>query len=183
MNNLPLNSGLRSVLEAIDDCLDRKQIVPTLVLLYTAIDVVAGLERRPSKTAFIRWVEAYMLPVGRLPCRGVDLYAARCRVLHTLGANSDLERNGEARSLIYAWGTGRAETLRRAAALIDRSDIVLHLTDLRDSFISGLHDYFSEVSKDKGRQMAVSKASGTGLVNMDKEMLEAIVEFLSRKGY
>jgi hypothetical protein len=59
-----LYQNMFAVLEAIDDCLENRRHMPALVLLYSAIDAVASLERQPgegTKAAFTRWVDAHML--------------------------------------------------------------------------------------------------------------------------
>jgi hypothetical protein len=83
-------------LNAIEDCLERRRIIACLCLIYSAIDVIASLERRPNestKAAFVRWVSENMSKARPLPCTPLELYAARCGILHTFAADSDLSRH------------------------------------------------------------------------------------------
>src|SRR5271167_3287926 len=87
-------------LEAIENCLANRRIVPCLCLLYTVIDVIASLERKPeegTRAAFVHWVGENMLKTYPLPCTALELYAARCGVLHTFTPDSELSRHGKAR--------------------------------------------------------------------------------------
>jgi hypothetical protein len=57
---LAFQHNLIDHLDAIEDCLQTRRFLPCLCLLYSGIDVVASLERRPdegTKSAFVRWVE------------------------------------------------------------------------------------------------------------------------------
>jgi hypothetical protein len=77
---------------------------------YLAIDTF-GLLAAPfeatnaSRTTFIRWCEKYI--VGRLedrngnPIAALDLYAARCGILHTSTPESDLSRKRDAHEVAY----------------------------------------------------------------------------------
>jgi hypothetical protein len=63
--------NLDQLFQSIDDCISAKRTLPTLILIYAGIDVVAGLEKSPNektKLSFVRWVDSYMLPTGRIPC-------------------------------------------------------------------------------------------------------------------
>jgi hypothetical protein len=69
----------------------------SLVLLYSAIDTVAWACKPDGDTSgseFCAWVEKYMRPEARLGCTAVDLYAARCAVVHSGRSESRLSRKG-----------------------------------------------------------------------------------------
>jgi len=84
---------------AIDLCLTNNLLMPALVLIYSGIDTFAALNRKATKDKvtrddFIEWCNLYFLPSNNnLKCNGRDLYAARCAVLHTYTAVSDLSKN------------------------------------------------------------------------------------------
>ncbi len=53
----------------------------------------------------MQWVETYMdFDSGTVP--GIELYGARCGMLHTYGPISDLSRKGKARLIGYSVGGG-----------------------------------------------------------------------------
>jgi hypothetical protein len=173
---LVLSEGIRVTLQAINDCLERKQILPALVLLYTTIDVIGSLEHpRATGPTFKSWVATYMLPSG-LPCSAVDLYAARCGVLHTLTINSDLRRQGKARAILYAYGPASAENLAWLMGLVDikrklngdppHDVITLHVSDLRDALVNGIEAYLGDLRSDPERREAVRARLDQVLANM-----------------
>jgi hypothetical protein len=89
---LALQKNLVEHLAAIEDCLQKRRILQCLCLLYAGIDVVASLERMPqesTKSAFVRWVEENVLKVRPMSCTALELYAARCGILHSFTADSD----------------------------------------------------------------------------------------------
>lgn len=81
--------------------------LPALMLTYSAIDIAGWLDSTGSEqvnVTFTRWVNSYMLPAKSLPCSALDLYGARCGLLHTLTSTSRLSGQGKAKHLAYAWG-------------------------------------------------------------------------------
>jgi hypothetical protein len=175
-----LYQNIISLIESIEECLEKRRFLPCLTLLYTGIDVIASLERRPEekpKTAFIRWVDGYLLRARALPCTSTELYAARCGILHTFSADSDLSRRGKARKVFYAWGTAPVGDLAQAASILDRNDIVaVHIRDLIDGFRDGVAGYFQEIGADTRRQDAVAQHAGLWFVKMQPEPLRQLIK-------
>lgn len=97
---------------AIDLCRSQGLDVPMLTLNYTLLDALAwaayGGAMSGVKDRFIHFCEQHLLPGSSLDCAALDLYAARCSTLHTLGWESDLSRNGKAKSMAYSFGTDDA---------------------------------------------------------------------------
>jgi hypothetical protein len=175
-----LHKNIFDLIESIDDCLKDCRILPALTLLYTGIDVVASLERKPNETvrdAFIRWTDDYLLGDQALPCTALDLYAARCGILHTFSPESDLLKKGQVRRILYAWGTACVDDLRQTIKLLGRSDIALHISALKIAFRNAVAAYLQELEKDKTRGQHVEAEASLWLSNMDPEILEA---FLNR---
>ena len=91
-----LRSGFLELDSAIDLCLSKSLSMPALMLLYTGIDIAGWVEATIEETgikgreAFVAWVDKYMKPRTTLGCSALDLYAARCGVLHTMAPDSDL---------------------------------------------------------------------------------------------
>jgi hypothetical protein len=141
-------------LEATEDCLRKGQVIACLCLFYTLIDVVASLERAPDEgvgKAFVRWVEQNMLKVHHLPCSAIDLYAARCGVLHTFTPDSDLSRKGAARRVAYAWGHSTAEDLAEAGRRLGRDEVAVHIRELIVCLQAGLNSYLDELLRSPER--------------------------------
>src|SRR5687768_2470405 len=103
--------GERGMRVGIQSCERAKCVVSALTLIYSAVDALAALTRkaqgtRATRKEFLAWVTAYLLPEIGGGLTALDLYGARCGVVHTYGPTSDLSKNGEAKLLIYKWRVG-----------------------------------------------------------------------------
>jgi hypothetical protein len=169
-----------ALIEAIEECLEKRRLMPCLVLLYTGIDVFSSLERHrgeATKRAFTAWADSYLLKARPLPCTALELYAARCGVLHTFASDSDLFQKGQVRQIFYAWGTADENELQECAAILQRTDCVaVHLRDLIDAFRDGLAAYLDELSQDEARQQVASKQAGMWLMNADPQLVQRLIE-------
>jgi hypothetical protein len=61
---------MKQLRDSIEDCVSKGRVLSCLTLLYSAIDILASLERHQqegTKAAFVRWVDTYMLPYGAFP--------------------------------------------------------------------------------------------------------------------
>lgn len=154
--------------------------MPALALIYTGVDVMASLQRSGDESvreAFIRWVDNYLLRARSLPCTALELFAARCGVLHTFTADSDLFYKGKVRRLLYAWGTARASDLAVTISKLGRDDgVAIHVDDLFWAFRIGLADYVDAV--DQSPALRDRFAQGTDLW-FTEVGLATIEQFLS----
>ena len=160
-----LEKNLAGLNDAVDCCLEARQILPGLALLYAGIDIMASLERQPSegtKASFTRWVDTYLLPAKPLGCSALELYAARCGILHTFTADSELSQAAIVRKIYYAWGNAASDDLQRTARRLGRTDIVaLHVNDLCDAYRLGIAAWTMEVTADQTRRERVQSTEST----------------------
>jgi hypothetical protein len=160
-------------------------MVPALLLIYAAMDILASIERQPSDKvgpSFTSWVKRYALKARPLLCTPTELYSARCGILHTLTPESDLVRAGKARRIVYAWGSAAPPDLQEAARRQTRSDIVvLHIEDLRWAFLEGTKLWFQEIHSDTARLNIVEAATGLWFVNVSKEVVGKYLQFTDPK--
>lgn len=102
-------STFAKMFEAADLCRARALDVPMLVLIYTALDTLAwalyGDKVKEVRQRFTALCDAHILPGSTIQCTALELYAARCSILHTLGWESELSKLGKARSIFYSFGT------------------------------------------------------------------------------
>ena len=81
-------SQTTDLIVAIRLCQSNGLTIPVLMLLYSAIDGMAWCARRDAErdvteADFTEWAERYLLPgIDPELLNGVDLYAARCAMLH-----------------------------------------------------------------------------------------------------
>lgn len=177
--------NMSQLLEAVEDCLGKRQLLPCLTLLYSGVDIVASLERRPSegtRAAFVRWVEENLLKVQPLPCTALELYAARCGILHAFTAESDLSRQGVARPVIYAWGNAKASDLAETALRLNRRDVAVQLEELIEGFRAGLARYCEEVAQDAERMRRVEAGTGLWFVHLNQELIGRFLDISQQSG-
>lgn len=108
MSREKMEESLLDLARGIETCREQKLHLPTLVLLYSAIDISAWMTNEDPKAGvgkrFMAWVDQYLLKATPMDCTAADLYAARCGIVHTLSPDSDLSDKGKARRICYAWG-------------------------------------------------------------------------------
>lgn len=102
-------STFAKMFEAAELCRSHALDVPMLVLIYTALDTLAwalyGDSSNNVRQRFTSLCDTYILPGSTLQCTALELYAARCSILHTLGWESELSKTDKARSIFYSFGT------------------------------------------------------------------------------
>jgi hypothetical protein len=170
-------------LEAIEDCLQKRRTISGLCLLYTAIDVVASLERKPeegTRASFTRWVDENMQDTHPLPCTALELYAARCGVLHTFTPDSDLSRNGKVRMIAYAWGNASAGDLQEAGQRLGRTEVAVHVSDLVASFRAGLVSYLDHVIHIPDRLAKIDAHSSLWFTPLNQQPVKQFLDLSSR---
>jgi len=95
-----------ATVEAIGDLFAKNLIGQSLVIAYSAIDTLGLLDApkeqvSSSGQSFKNWATAYLLVQPGINFSAVDLWGARCAVLHTSTSESDLSRSGAAKKLVY----------------------------------------------------------------------------------
>ncbi len=159
---------------------DQKRVLGALILLYTGIDIVASLERHPAegtKASFVRWVNGFLFKGGLLECTAIELYGARCGILHSFSADSDLSRGKGVRRVVYGWGSSSIGDIQEATRRLGKQGIVaVHLNDLREAFQEGVISFLEAVAADERRAKAVAAKAGEWLVNMDQELVRAFLD-------
>jgi hypothetical protein len=173
-------NNINDLLVAIHSCESKRFILPSLILIYSGIDIIASLERRKgegTKDSFTRWVDEYLLKKNPLPCTALELYAARCGILHALTAESDLSRKGFARQIIYAWGKGNESDLQKTAQSLGHNAIAIHVSELILAFQNGIDLFLQDISQDHDRAKNISEKHKS--LWFSKIPLELIDEYMN----
>ena len=158
---------------AVELCLASHLRAPALVLIYTGIDFMASFDRpqEASKVArqhYLDWVERYLLPNGQLNCSAIDIYAARCALVHTYGGTSALTQDGKARSIGYAWGTKEPDEAQRVLDQVGITDhVFIHVGELFEAFKQGATSFLEDVGKDPAKFALVKRRAGELFQNYD----------------
>jgi len=102
------------------------------------------------KESFTEFVEKYVLPGSDIEATSVDLYAARCAVVHTYTSESKMSQAGQARTVAYAWGDADERELRDLFR--GRSDMVaVHTDRLRAALGRAMRAFAADVKADAAR--------------------------------
>jgi hypothetical protein len=158
-NDPIINAVYGGIKRDIDVALDNRCLRAAIILIYSGIDTMARLAMDAAKTGveksdFIAWVDRYI----HFPCKeqltGLDLYAARCAVLHTYTTDSGLSRAGKARRIGYM-DHAVPEVVYNAS--VDATLVLVSIKALRDSFFAGIDRFFVEAFADAAREAIVEK--------------------------
>jgi len=154
----PLDPSLEEIIEGIDVCQKAHLNNSTLILLYAGIDAVASLEKLPGeqqKFSFLRWVNSYLLPAKQLACSDLELYGARCGLVHNMAAESDLSIQGKVRPVVYSFGGASPTESQNASDALNHGYVAIDSNDLIEAFRVGVHTFWSDVSASPQRKAIV----------------------------
>lgn len=127
-----------------------------LIVMYSAIDSMGLLDAPPSQStangeSFKNWVKKYLIPQGKFDFNDVDLWAARCSVLHTFTSISDLSNKGKARQVQYYSGpkdSPMAKAFVTATREIDNgAHVPGHIEDIYLAFLNGIKVFAEGLSR------------------------------------
>lgn len=146
---------------AIDLCLEHRLLMPALALIYNGIDSFSALNRAANKDKvtredFIGWCDRYLVPDSNLICSGTDLYAARCGILHTYTAVSDLSKKGDASEILYYIGSienDRYQSIIGSKYL--RKVVIVSLEDLDRAFKSAYFSFIDDIKNDSEKEQLI----------------------------
>lgn len=169
------------IITAIDYCITEKLIMPALVLIYSAIDSISWVasddENQKVGERFQVWVDKWMLQKYPLPCTALELYAARCGILHTLTPKSILSEKKNVRRISYAWGTARQKDLEESIKRLQYPGLVaVHINDIFHSFKNGFADFIESIEDDKVKRDLFTQKANEHFTNTD---ISVISDFLN----
>jgi hypothetical protein len=128
--------------------------LPLLTLLYSTIDILAyvwagGADKEASKRFIgftLKYIIKYLKEVNE-----VDLWGARCAIIHTATPESTVSIKGNARKIVYSWGSARIELLKE----IIKKDaephkyIAISIDDLFEALGKGIDDFLADLVNDE----------------------------------
>jgi hypothetical protein len=142
-----LKSSIVLLLEALKP-------MSAMILVYSAIDILGALDSDDgvaTRDTFVGWANRYMVPDAS-GYSGLDLYSARCGLLHNWSPITRLTKSGAAREVIYVIDRPRPPLSQRASG-----PVVIHPPWLWLSFRDGASRFVEETTKDGVRSLRVSK--------------------------
>jgi hypothetical protein len=144
------NKSYFQYFQSIDICIENKLILPSLILIYSGIDIFSWVAYGEIgvRNRFTKWIDNHMYKVKKLSPDPVDLYAARCAILHTLTPDSDLSKEKKAVTINYAWGNAKVSELEKSIEALMPGEIkCVHLDDLYESFRLGVDHFLNPEGK------------------------------------
>ncbi|MFZ5789737.1 MAG: hypothetical protein ACOY3L_03465 [Pseudomonadota bacterium] len=170
MSENAFQSNVMSHAAAIRLCLDNHLHTPALVLIYSGVDFMAALCRPENQAEvnrcdFISWAEIYMKCQHRLGVSGLDLYAARCGLLHTYTPDSKLSEQGRARPLFYSWGNKMPHEPTMLLRHLGFSEVMIKIETLFEAYAEGVAAFTEAMDRDAVLKDLVLKRSKKLFVN------------------
>lgn len=141
-----IKRGIRVTLD--NDCLGS-----AVILILCGIDAMAYLDmpdgqNKVKRSDFVKWAERYI----KFPCQeqltGLDLYGARCAMLHNYGIVSDLSLKGKCRQIGYM---SKSFPEVRFAPNVSKEVVFVSVPALADVFFSGVDIFLVDLFADEKR--------------------------------
>lgn len=189
MNQNSVECVFKEMFAAIDACLENKIKLPALLLAYTLIDIAGWLNSNEAsvKARFTDWVEKYILPNSTLPCNSLELYGARCGLLHSYSATSELSSAGKVRKIFYVWQPSRVEDHSKLISLYEElmtrlgktpeQIIAIQVEDIFAALKTGVEKFLSEIASDPQRAVQIYDKAGNIMLDYpDADMQELIAK-------
>ena len=146
------------ILGSITMMLEAYREKAALILIYAGIDIFGALDTddgRATRTSFERWSETYLVPSKNLGCSGLELYSARCGLLHTMSAETDLTRDGRARQFVYITYPHFFPDQN-----VPGDTFVLHVGNFWQAFRAGTAQFLEDADADPARTARVTRNVG-----------------------
>lgn len=184
-------STFAKIFEAADLCRERALDVPMLVLVFTAMDTLAwalyGDKVSGVRERFTSLCDSYILSGGKFDCDALELYAARCSVLHTFGWESNLSKAGKARSVFYSFGTDDPKLAQAALELTNPGKFVaLRPDDLLAKMKATVAKIAEEAAADEELAARLSLAAGKQYRTLESgaadRLFGAFIDHVKSKG-
>ena len=146
--------NIDDLVRSIDLCFKNQFLLSGLALLYSTIDIMAWLSRPLSQSDvrrddFVHWVDTYLMPKANLKCTAIDLYAARCSVIHSYSAESKLSREGAARRICYTIGNKDPKRLQDDLDAVNYDAVVVHIDTMFNALRSSIEDFKKELTSNQ----------------------------------
>ena len=187
MRQTSLEDVFKEMFAAIDVCLKSNIKLPALLLAYPLIDIAGWLnsDGKSGRVAFTDWLEKYMLPNGTLPCSSLELYGARCGLLHNYSATSNLGASGPVRRVFYAWRPSRADDLAKLISFNtqmmaqlgkDVEQIVaVQAEDILSALQTGVDKFLSDIASDPQRATRANAKAENMMVENQEADIQSLI--------
>lgn len=187
IHGMTVRQAFDQILRAADLCFQNMMIIPALILLYSGIDIAAGLFTEDSdgevrRKHFIKWVNHYIMPQGTLNCTAEDLYGARCGLTHGFTPISNLSKKANARQIYYAYGTSDHKHLSKLITLVGMTDrVAIHANQVLAAVREGIDRFLHESSCDERLAKRIKDRSRQMFGSMTDEQIAELDDWTTKK--
>ncbi len=126
-----------------------------VILTFSGIDTMAYLGMPAEQVEvtgadFIAWCERYIQFDGALQLTGLDLWGARCGIVHTYTAESRASRAGKCRVVLYSHDRRRDVPVSYQPQ-VNPDIVIVRIEALAEAFSRGVDRFLVDVFSDKKR--------------------------------
>ena len=139
-----------------------EKYLPGLILYFSAIDILAFLSKpvkqnEVKRTDFIGWSDQYIIPIldADLGLTAMDLYGARCGIIHSYSPESGLQKKGEAKELSYTDNRMLYQALNAKFGSGDSKMKIVNFRNLLLSLRNGYSTFRLEIDNDNELQQRI----------------------------
>lgn len=129
---------------------DNNALTASMILTYCAINTMAYLsmdedQNSVSGADFIKWVEEYLKTDSSQSCqyRGIDVWGARCAMVHRYGSTSDLSDGGGCK--VFGYHNGSEHMYDQS---VDANYVSISMTRFIDDFCRAMKKYLRAIMND-----------------------------------
>jgi len=168
-----VNAIYQGINRGIRIAIDNQCYGSAVILILSAIDSMAYLGMPPgqedvTRDDFVKWADKYI----KLPCdqqlTGLDLYGARCGMLHAYSTTSRLQRQGKCRHVTYA---DRAIPQIIYDPEVSPDLVIVSVEALAQAFFEGVNKFVVDLYSDPQKaRLADERFQGVVLVRSVKEL-------------
>jgi len=140
---------LKNIGDSIDFTLKNEHITASLILTFSAIDCMASLikpegQKKVTGDDFQGWVEKYMEADQdqSYQYQGIDLWGARCGLVHRYSPHSDISERGECKIFQYHDGGNHKydSSISENVIMISAPRLIRDFYEAMDMFLKDLED-------------------------------------------
>jgi len=141
-----IHKGIRA---GIDLTIEHNCLSSAVALILSGIDAMAYLampenQEDVTRRDFVEWAEKYIHFPEHEQLTGLDLYGARCAILHSFGAQSKLSKEGKCRLIL--WMDHAFPPVLSKPEL--PGYVMVAVDSLRDALSAGIDQFLIDVFKD-----------------------------------
>jgi hypothetical protein len=160
--NIGLLGFMKDIGDAIQFTLKNGHITASLILTYAAIDCMASLvmpedQKEVKREDFIGWVAKYMKsdPDQSYQYEGIDLWGARCGLMHRYSGSSKYSDREECKIFQYHNGGDHKYDPR-----IHKNVVYVSAPRLIGDYYEGMRSFLSDLIKDEKMKVRVERRIG-----------------------